>query len=88
VMNPFFSKADRLAYNWTFVALILASTTWIVLAWFFRSAPLLESVGSLHRDMPFSGNPAPSTCPRCYASLPQDMKFCGQCGTALISLQP
>jgi len=87
VMNPFFSKSDRLAYNWTFVVLILVSTLWIVLAWFFRSAPILESLSTPSRDHPSSDDVTSSTCPHCNASVPPGMKFCGQCGGALTALQ-
>jgi len=83
VMNPFFSKGDRLAYNWTFVILILVSTLWIVLAWFFRSAPILESVNTPNRDNLPSNDAATSSCSLCKASAPASMKFCGHCGGAL-----
>ena len=83
IMNPFFSKADRLAYNWTFVLLILTSTVWIILAWFFRSAPLLESLSThSHSQLPCN-DATPSPCPRCDACPPPGMKFCGQCGERL-----
>jgi transcriptional regulator with XRE-family HTH domain len=44
LVGPFLGKADQLAYNWIFVFLILATTLWLIRTWFFKSAPLLESL--------------------------------------------
>jgi hypothetical protein len=44
LVGPFLGKADRLAYNWIFVSLILAATLWLIRTWFFKSAPLLDSL--------------------------------------------
>jgi len=81
--NPFFSKSDHLVYNWTFVLLILVSTVWIVLAWFFRSAPILESLSMHSHNRSPSNNAGPSPCPHCEAVPPPGMKFCGHCGGGL-----
>lgn len=44
LLGPSLGKADRLAYNWIFVALILATTIWLIRTWFLKSAPLLDSL--------------------------------------------
>ena len=81
--NPFFSKSDHLVYNWIFVLLILASTVWIILAWFFRSAPILESISMRSHSRPPSHDAGPSLCPHCKAMPQPGMKFCGHCGGGL-----
>jgi hypothetical protein len=86
LMSPFFSKADRLAYNWTFVVLILASTLWVILAWFFKSAPMLESLEAAGREKQSIGVDPSPTCPHCRTTLPNGMKYCGQCGIAVSSV--
>jgi len=85
LMDPFFAKTDRLIYDWIFVALTLLSSIWIILAWFFRSAPLLESTGAASQDVSSSRDIAASDCAYCNASMPAGMKFCGQCGASLSS---
>ena len=44
LLGPSLGKADRLAYNWIFVALVLAATLWLIRTWFLKSAPLLDSL--------------------------------------------
>lgn len=44
LLGPSLGKADRLAYNWVFVSLILAATLWLIRTWFLKSAPLLDSM--------------------------------------------
>lgn len=44
LLGPSLGKADRLAYNWIFVSLILAATFWLIRNWFLKSAPLLDSL--------------------------------------------
>jgi transcriptional regulator with XRE-family HTH domain len=44
LVGPSLGKADRLAYNWIFVSLILAATLWLIRTWFLKSAPLLDSL--------------------------------------------
>ncbi|MBM4127537.1 MAG: helix-turn-helix domain-containing protein [Nitrospira sp.] len=44
LLGPSLGKADRLTYNWIFVALILAATIWLIRTWFLKSAPLLDSL--------------------------------------------
>ena len=44
LVGPSLGKADRLAYNWLFVSLILAATLWLIRTWFLKSAPLLDSL--------------------------------------------
>ena len=82
LMNPFLSKADRLAYNWTCAFLILASTLWVILTWFFQAAPLLESLEAASRDKQPVKNTGSSGCPHCGAFMPAGMQFCGRCGIA------
>lgn len=82
LMNPFLSKAERLAYDWTCIVLILVSTLWVILTWFFRSAPMLESLDAAGRGKhPVRGSVS-SRCPHCGTSVPTGMKFCGWCGIA------
>ncbi|HXV67785.1 MAG TPA: zinc ribbon domain-containing protein, partial [Nitrospira sp.] len=87
LVNPFLDKSDRLTYNWIFVALIVASTLWLILVWFLKSAPMLESLETAGRAKPSTGSAASSACPHCSTAVPAGMKFCGQCGTALVSPQ-
>lgn len=87
LVNPFLDKSDRLTYNWIFVALIVASTLWLILVWFLKSAPMLESLETTGRAKPSTGSAASSACPHCSTAVPAGMKFCGQCGTALVSPQ-
>jgi transcriptional regulator with XRE-family HTH domain len=82
LMNPFLSKADRLAYDWTCIVLILVSTLWVILTWFFRSAPMLESLEATGRGKQPGRGSVPSHCPHCGTSVPDGMKFCGRCGIA------
>ena len=63
LITPFFSKTDRLAYNWTFVILILAATLWVILTWFFKSAPMLASLESAGQGKQPSSDVAASGCP-------------------------
>lgn len=44
LLGPSLGKADRLAYNWIFVSLVLAATLWLIRTWFLKSAPLLDSL--------------------------------------------
>lgn len=86
LLTPFLGKSDRLTYNWIFVALIVASTLWLILAWFLKSAPMLESLETAGRGKQASGG-ASCACSHCGSSVLVGMKFCGQCGTALASPQ-
>jgi hypothetical protein len=44
LLGPSLGRADRLAYDWIFVFLILAATLWLIRTWFLKSAPLLDSM--------------------------------------------
>lgn len=85
LLSPFLDKTDRLTYNWIFVALIVASTLWLILAWFLKSAPMLESLETANRNKQPMGDTISLACPHCGTSTPAGMKFCGNCGVALAS---
>jgi transcriptional regulator with XRE-family HTH domain len=53
LLGPSLGKADRLAYNWIFVSLVLAATLWLIRTWFLKSAPLLDSLDATdHSNRP------------------------------------
>jgi transcriptional regulator with XRE-family HTH domain len=87
LLAPFLDKSDRLTYNWVFVALIVASTLWLILAWFLKSAPMLESLETAGRGKQPIRGATSIACSRCGTSVPAGMKFCGQCGAALAAPQ-
>ncbi|MGQ0694188.1 MAG: helix-turn-helix domain-containing protein [Nitrospiraceae bacterium] len=87
LLSPFLDKTDRLTYNWIFVGLCVASTLWLILAWFLKSAPMLESLEAAGRAKQPTGDTTTLTCLHCGTSVPAKMKFCGHCGVALASSQ-
>lgn len=55
LVGPSLAKADRLAYNWIFVFLILAATLWLIRTWFLKSAPLLDSLDTTNHPNQSAG---------------------------------
>lgn len=87
LLTPFLDKSDRLTYNWVFVSLIVVSTLWLILAWFLKSAPMLEALETAGRGKQPTRGKNSIVCSRCGTSIPAGMKFCGQCGAALATPQ-
>lgn len=46
VCAPFFGKAMRGIYNWTFIAGIVGSAVWLIVTWLRRCAPLVAEAES------------------------------------------
>jgi hypothetical protein len=42
-LGPFLGKSGRTAYNWFFIAAIVASSMWIVFSWVTKCAPLIAA---------------------------------------------
>lgn len=40
-VGPFLGKSAKVAYNWVFIAAIIASSVWLVFSWIRKCAPLM-----------------------------------------------
>ena len=81
--GPFLDKTGKVIYNWVFVIGIVSTSLWLTLAWFLKSAPLMESLKVLER----AGQPAdPQSsfpCRKCQRPVASGMKFCSHCGASV-----
>lgn len=77
VLDPLMGSAWHQAYNWIFIAAIVASAGWLVLALFDEQ--VLRSL--------LSGASVPKRrawrCPSCGAPLSRSARHCNRCGTAV-----
>jgi hypothetical protein len=43
VLHPFLGKSAKGVYNWMFVIGIISAALWVVIAWYTKAAPLLQT---------------------------------------------
>ena len=43
VLNPFLGKFGKVLYNWIFVIGVVGAALWLVIAWYSKAAPLLQT---------------------------------------------
>lgn len=79
--GPFFDKTGKMIYNWVFVIGIVSAALWLTLAWFLKSAPLMESLKTLGQAGQSADPQSSFPCPKCRGPVASGMKFCGYCGT-------
>jgi len=79
--GPFLDKTGKTIYNWIFVIGIIGAALWLILAWFLRSAPLMESLETLGREEQSADPQSSVPCPKCRRPVATGMKYCGYCGT-------
>ncbi|MDH5670013.1 MAG: hypothetical protein OEY86_18580 [Nitrospira sp.] len=41
-LGPFLRKTGKMVYNWFFISTIIASSTWLIVSWVKKCAPLVE----------------------------------------------
>lgn len=80
VLRPLMDAELRQLYNWLFIAGIIASCAWLVMALFNQSSSLTEALTSVGARLePGSVR----RCRQCGAPGDQSARFCAQCGTSL-----
>jgi len=45
-VEPFLAKSGKAAYNWVFIAAIVASSIWLIVSWVQKCAPLVAAMDS------------------------------------------
>lgn len=81
VLRPLMNAELRNAYNWLFIAGIIAAAAWLVMALFTQSSPLTEAFTSAAQRLGSGGKFR--VCAQCGARADASAKFCGACGTKL-----
>jgi hypothetical protein len=81
--GPFLGTTGKTIYNWLFVVGIVGAALWLILAWFWKVAPLMESWEGLGRKGPSTEKQLSLRCPQCHNLVPVGMKYCGHCGVSL-----
>ncbi len=82
VLKPLMDPALRNIYNWVFIAGIIASAAWLVMALFNQSSTLTEALTSAAQRI---GSGKAHACSQCGAGTERGAKFCGKCGAAIDS---
>ena len=80
VLKPLMDPALRNIYNWAFIAGIIASAGWLVMALFNQSSPLTEALTSAAQRL---SSAKAQACSQCGAGTESGAKFCGQCGARI-----
>jgi hypothetical protein len=80
VLGPLMGPGLRNAYNWLFIAGIIAAAGWVVMAILNQSASFTEAVASAARQ---AASAKGSSCPKCGAPVSRGAKFCSACGAVL-----
>ncbi len=80
VLRPFFDADLRNLYNWLFIAGIVGSAGWLIVALFNQSNTLTTAVTSAARREEPSWQ---KTCASCGTQAAPGAKFCAQCGAPI-----
>jgi hypothetical protein len=81
--DPFLGRTGKTIYNWIFIIGIMSAALWLILVWFLRSAPLMESIETLGRAEKTVDPHSSISCPKCSRPIASGMRFCGQCGASV-----
>jgi hypothetical protein len=81
--GPFLDKTGKMIYNWVFVIGIVSAALWLTLAWFLKSAPLMESLKVLGQGGQSADPQSSFPCSMCRRPVANGMRFCGHCGTSV-----
>ena len=52
ILTPFLGKPGKGIYNWMFVIGIVGAALWVVLAWYAKAAPLLQTLEEPSQESP------------------------------------
>jgi len=50
ILHPFFGKTGKGIYNWVFVIGTVSAALWVVMAWYAKAAPLLQTLEEPSQD--------------------------------------
>lgn len=81
VLRPLMDASLRDMYNWVFIAGIIATCAWLIMALFNQSSSLTEVLTSATQRLGSAGKI--QTCNQCGTQTQSGTKFCGQCGAKL-----
>ncbi len=82
--GPFLDKTGKMVYDWGFVIGMISAALWLTLAWFLKSAPMMESLEVLRRERKSADSQSLLPCPQCGRPIDRGMRFCGHCGTPVV----